>query len=204
MLSEIETAGSSDASAAAAEGNPGPSDLLEITFQKNPNQYNKFLEAEPKILGVTQIMLTVLFITSKMVYFSDWIETNIDIGCSCVGIIAGSLAIAAQNLHLPTLKACLGMQIVTCLTYGFILNISFGFRSNPATTACWYSQVFDELSVCRSLVIGFSQMELIDNLTEAVQIALSITLAVYCCKVIQCCSPRSHEPVIVIKPRASD
>nr|XP_055053187.1 uncharacterized protein LOC129438484 [Misgurnus anguillicaudatus] len=204
MLSEIETAGASDASA-TAEGNPGPSDLLEITFQKNPNQNKKFLEAEPKILGVTQIMLTVLYITSKMAYFSHWIETSVDIGCSCVGIIAGSLAIAAQNLHLPTLKACLGMQIVTCLTYGFILILSFVFLSNPATTACWY--YFEEnykLPSCKSALIGFIQIELIDNLTEAVQIALSITLAAYCCKVIQCCSPRSHEPVIVIKPRASD
>lgn len=204
MLSEIETAGSSDASA-TAEGNPGPSDLLEVTFQRNPNQNKKFLEAEPKILGATQIMLTVLFLTSKIARFSHWIGTSVEIGCSCVGIIAGSLAIAAQNLHLPTLKACFGMQIVTCLTYGFILIISFDLQSNPAYTACWYTLEKNELPLCKSLLIGFSQMDLIDNLTEAVQIALSITLAAYCCKVIQCCSPRSHEPVIVMKPpRASD
>lgn len=35
-------------------------------------------------------------------------------------------------------------------------------------------------------------MELISELIVAVQIALSATLAAYCCKVIQCCSPRSH------------
>ncbi|XP_055053354.1 membrane-spanning 4-domains subfamily A member 4A isoform X2 [Misgurnus anguillicaudatus] len=200
MLTEIETAGSSDASAAAAEGNPGPSDILEVTFQKNPDQKNKFLEAESKILGVTQIMLTVLLITSKIAYFSHWIG-NIGIGCSCVGIIAGSLAIAAQNLHIPTLKACLGMQIVTCLIYGFILIISFDHHFSPADTACYYpyNESRYELPLCKSLLTGLSQMDAIDNLTEAVQIALSITLAAYCCKVIQCCSPRSQVPVIVMR-----
>lgn len=201
MLSEIETAGSSDASA-TAEGNPGPSDLLEVTFQRNPNQNKKFLEAEPKILGATQIMLTVLFLTSKIARFSHWIGTSVEIGCSCVGIIAGSLAIAAQNLHLPTLKACLGMQIVTCLIYGFILIISFDHHMNAAGSACYfpYNESRYELPICKSLLAGFSQMGSIDNLMEAVQIALSITLAAYCCKVIQCCSPRSHVPVIVMKP----
>nr|XP_055053361.1 uncharacterized protein LOC129438579 isoform X3 [Misgurnus anguillicaudatus] len=168
LTAEIETAGSSDASAAAAEGNPGPSDILEVTFQKNPDQKNKFLEAESKILG---------------------------------GIIAGSLAIAAQNLHIPTLKACLGMQIVTCLIYGFILIISFDHHFSPADTACYYpyNESRYELPLCKSLLTGLSQMDAIDNLTEAVQIALSITLAAYCCKVIQCCSPRSQVPVIVMR-----
>ncbi|XP_065131523.1 membrane-spanning 4-domains subfamily A member 4A-like [Paramisgurnus dabryanus] len=199
MLSEIETAGSSDASA-TAEGNPGPSDLLEVTFQRNPNQNKKFLEAEPKILGATQIMLTVLFLTSKIANFSHWIGTSVEIGCSCVGIIAGSLAIAAQNLHFPTIKACLGMQIVTCLIYGLILIISFDYHMNDAESACFYNESRYELPLCKSLLAGFSQMVSIGNLMEAVQIALSITLAAYCCKVIQCCSPRSHVPVIVMKP----
>uniref|UniRef100_A0A4W5KGQ0 Uncharacterized protein n=1 Tax=Hucho hucho TaxID=62062 RepID=A0A4W5KGQ0_9TELE len=39
-------------------------------------------------------------------------------------IIAGSLAIAAQNLHLPTLKACLGMQVVACGASVFNLIVS--------------------------------------------------------------------------------
>lgn len=29
-----------------------PGEILDIRFQKNPNQKHKYLEAEPKILGV--------------------------------------------------------------------------------------------------------------------------------------------------------
>lgn len=34
-----------------------PGEILDIQFQKNPNQKHKYLEAEPKILGV-RVLLT--------------------------------------------------------------------------------------------------------------------------------------------------
>ncbi len=46
---------SGDVSVAAAQSASGSAEagtLLEVTFQRNPRQKYKYLEAEPKILGV--------------------------------------------------------------------------------------------------------------------------------------------------------
>ncbi len=39
---------------------------------------------------------------------------------------------------------------------------------------------------------GFHLLYGLDQLTEVTQIVLSVTIAAYCCKVIPCCTPRSH------------
>ncbi|KAG1952179.1 membrane-spanning 4-domains subfamily A member 4A-like [Pimephales promelas] len=44
-----------------------PGEILDIRFQKNTNHKQKYLEAEPKILGVTQIALAVFFISVTVV-----------------------------------------------------------------------------------------------------------------------------------------
>uniref|UniRef100_A0A8C1G7K1 Uncharacterized protein n=1 Tax=Cyprinus carpio TaxID=7962 RepID=A0A8C1G7K1_CYPCA len=95
---------------------------MEVTFQKNPSQKYKYLEAEPKILGVTEIALTV------------FCNNNVEF---LIGIISGSVAIAAQKLHLPTLKACLGMQVVTCVAYTFCLLETF-VEPYARITDCWH------------------------------------------------------------------
>lgn len=40
------------AQSASDSGDAAAGTLLEVTFQRNPRQKHKFLEAEPKILGV--------------------------------------------------------------------------------------------------------------------------------------------------------
>lgn len=40
------------AAAQSASGSADADTLMEVTFQKNPSQKHKYLEAEPKILGV--------------------------------------------------------------------------------------------------------------------------------------------------------
>ncbi|TRY55755.1 hypothetical protein DNTS_016175 [Danionella cerebrum] len=137
-------------------------EFLEIRFQKNPNQKLKYLEAEPKILGI---------------------------------LIAGSLAIAAQNLHLPTLKACLGMQVVACIAsvIGSVVN------TIPAMYMCWEDVVETyHKTLCKHLNFGLENHYAIQRFFLVIQIALSGTLAAYCCKVVQCCSPVSSVPVITI------
>ncbi|CAB1324720.1 unnamed protein product, partial [Coregonus sp. 'balchen'] len=69
-------------------------------------------ESSPKT-EITQIALSVFHISSVIVIdttgMSMWVQDLPQIIGSLFVIIAGSLAIAAQNLHLPTLKASLGM-----------------------------------------------------------------------------------------------
>lgn len=160
------------------------------------------------MLGVSEIALTVFFFGSKTATLTKENELNFIIPFSFIGIIAGSLAIAAQKLHLPTLKACLGMQIVMCVIYGFLLLISsVAHQQIPSNSTCWqYYDTHEEppvygldTAICTGIVDGVTHLELINQLIVAVQTALSATLAAYCCKVIQCCSPRSHVPVIAMK-----
>lgn len=219
MTSEPE-ADVSDVAEQSASDSGDAGTLLEVTFQRNPRQKYKYLEAEPKILGVTEIALTVFFIGCRIPFYLgisfehelrnsyvmrmyfEWMAYSIMPAFSFVGIIAGILAIAAQKLHLPTLKACLGMQVVTCVTYTIYLFSTINHPSHPG--ACWlyynYNETVPENSTCRLLEEGFSQLTSLDQLIEATQIALSLTLAAYCCKVIPCCTPRSHVPVIVMMP----
>ncbi|KAF4089357.1 hypothetical protein AMELA_G00065240 [Ameiurus melas] len=115
--------------------------LVEVKFQKNPYQTQKYLEAEPKALGVTQIMLSLFFLSILGATLSNQDELTAIIRAfiSSVSIIAGSVAIAAQNLHLPTLKACLGMQVVACLLSVICFIISLNLILEMSFFPhCWY------------------------------------------------------------------
>ncbi|KAK7175999.1 hypothetical protein R3I93_000304 [Phoxinus phoxinus] len=182
-----------------------PGEIVNIRFQKNPNQKHKYLEAEPKILGVTQIAFAV-FLTSvtlllhalvddKDVVIYSWTVSAII--TSMTILIAGSLAIAAQNLHLPTLKACLGMQVVACLACLICIFLHFSVY-HVLFHLCWSEEESSPNSICTHLRIGIENYLALDKLVLAVHIALSATLAAYCCKVIQCCSPVSSVPVITV------
>ncbi|XP_052417233.1 uncharacterized protein LOC127961953 [Carassius gibelio] len=209
MTSEVEpeepevcVAAPAVAAAQSASGSGEAGTLLEVNFQKNHRQKYKYLEAEPKILGVTEIALTVFFVVSKISFYVRLSELyRFMLGLSCVGIISGSVAIASQKLHLPTIKACLGMQVVTCVAYTFCF---LGTVAEPysETIGCWYnfnhSEITHENDLCLQIEKGFSLQYSIDQLVEVTQIVLSITIAAYCCKVIPCCAPRSHVPVIVM------
>ncbi|XP_051508395.1 uncharacterized protein LOC127414413 isoform X2 [Myxocyprinus asiaticus] len=184
--------------------------LLEVTYQRNPKQKYKYLEAEPKILGITEIVLTVFFLGCKIPFYmeaNNWFLLSAIVAFSSISIIGGSVAIAAQKLHLPTLKACLGIQIVMCVIYGiFLITTTFEDYRMPGYDACWlhdsnvnYEETNETSNTCLLLMNGFYNLYSLDQLMEAAQIALSVTLAAYCCKVIQSCSPSSQVPVIVMK-----
>uniref|UniRef100_A0A671LK97 Uncharacterized protein n=1 Tax=Sinocyclocheilus anshuiensis TaxID=1608454 RepID=A0A671LK97_9TELE len=131
----------------------------------------KYLEAEPKILGKNILQYDLAY---HYVFFKQ-------------GIISGAVAVAAQNLHLRTLKACLGMQVVTCVAYTFCL-MGTSVELDPHLIGCWHhndSEITHENDTC-------IQLEVSKTVINVTQIVLSVTLAAYCCKVIPCCTPRSH------------
>ncbi|XP_052340672.1 uncharacterized protein LOC127913154 isoform X2 [Oncorhynchus keta] len=152
----------------AVPGAEGP--LVTVTFQRTPHKKQKYLESQPKALGV---------------------------------IIAGSLAIAAQNLHLPTLKACLGMQVVACVASVINLIVSVSdMAGHRHGYSCWiYAEInsTDHNDSCYSITDStahyFAELVLI----QTALIAISVTLAAYCCKVVNCCSPGQRMPVITLQ-----
>ncbi|XP_029310627.1 uncharacterized protein LOC115023609 isoform X2 [Cottoperca gobio] len=182
------------------------SPLVAIHFQKDVNRKLKYLEAEPKALGITQIGLSVFQITCVGVFLSknlSNISIDIPLFISCLlVIIAGSLAVAAQNLHLPTLRACLGMQIVACgaSIVGMICSLA---KMDGSPNMCWH---YDHNENTTSFRIDCHYIESILShfcaeciVIHVVLVAISVTLAAYCCKVVNCCSPAPRVPVIIVQ-----
>ncbi|XP_076828326.1 uncharacterized protein LOC143474684 isoform X2 [Brachyhypopomus gauderio] len=130
--------------------------LVKVAFQKDLYHKYKYLESEPKALGTTQIMLSLFVLSTRLATLRENLKLQFIFGnLTLFGLIAGSVAIAAQNLHLPT-------------------------------------PLFDH-------TMG------LEMLVQATQIALSVTLAAFCCKVIQCCNPQPSMPVIAVNtPQAPE
>ncbi|XP_054457524.1 uncharacterized protein LOC129093509 isoform X2 [Anoplopoma fimbria] len=116
-------------------------------------------------------------------------------------IIAGSLAVAAQNLHLPTLRACLVMQILAC--GASIFNLIYCLmKLGHVPMLCWY-RYYDVNGtrieeICQSIQSTQSHLYAEIMVIQAALLAISVTLAVYCCKVVNCCSPAPKMPVITV------
>ncbi|XP_038849589.1 uncharacterized protein LOC120047996 isoform X2 [Salvelinus namaycush] len=186
----------------AVPGAEGP--LVAVTFQKTAHKKQKYLESEPKALGVTQIALSVFYISSVIVILTNSISMVVEDLTQIIGsvfvIIAGSLAIAAQNLHLPTLKACLGMQVVACVASVINLIVSVSdMAGHEYGYGCWkYVEInsTDHNDSCYSITASTEHYLAELVLINTALIAISVTLAAYCCKVVNCCSPGQRMVII--------
>ncbi|CAL8240390.1 unnamed protein product [Merluccius merluccius] len=113
---------------------------------------------------------------------------------------AGILAITAQKLHLPTLKACLGMQIFAVIASVFNMVHTMTFFESHMVHSCWYdwdghNETDDMGKLCRQLQASSAasiHCYAGELLVQLALVTISATLAVYCCKVVQCCSPASR------------
>ncbi|XP_040039048.2 uncharacterized protein LOC120823049 isoform X2 [Gasterosteus aculeatus] len=184
---------------------PAQSPLVAVSFQRNVHRKEKYLEAEPKALGITQIGLSVFQNSCVAVLLSKGLSHG-PIGIpffisSLTLIIAGSLAVAAQNLHLPTLRACLGWQIVACGASVFNLICCF-LKMDFGSSFCWYFPYDSDFSTveetCKKIEGATSHFSAEIIVLEVALFAISATLAAYCCKVVNCCSPAPKMPVITV------
>lgn len=193
-----------------AEGAAEP--MVAVTFQRNPHRKQKYLEAMPKALGVTEITLSVhqlcsfTLLSATKTYYTA-INSIIAIGPVLL-VVAGILALAAQNLHVPTLKACLGMQVVACVFSVFnLFEILLDWSMLVAVMQCWehshymehYNSTQDYSKTCILIEDALSRYIAVSILVQAALFAISVTLAAYCCKAVNCCSPISRMPVITIQ-----
>uniref|UniRef100_A0A3Q1HBI9 Uncharacterized protein n=2 Tax=Anabas testudineus TaxID=64144 RepID=A0A3Q1HBI9_ANATE len=195
-----------DEAAVVEEGiSPVQSPLVEVSFQKNVNRKQKYLEAEPKALGITQICLSLFNITCASVFQAKHLCPIPQIPfliTSLLVLIAGSVAVAAQNLHLPMLRVCLGMQIVAC--GASLVNMIWSMLNLAAVaTVCWhfyydYNDPFHS-DTCRKIWDAQMNFYAESEVIQALLFAISVTLAAYCCKVVNCCSPTPKTPVITVQ-----
>ncbi|XP_028988172.1 uncharacterized protein LOC114844747 [Betta splendens] len=186
---------------------PAESPLVTLTFRKDDKRKLKYLEAEPKALGITQIGLSLFNIICATVLLATEIfdlEHQIPILISSLLVmIAGSVAVAAQNLHLPTLKACLGMQIVACVG-SFVSFICSIVNISLAGTFCPYYYYRHGPSICKQIMDSLMHFSAESIIVHVALFAISVTLSVYCCKVINCCTGAPRMPVITVQAPLSN
>ncbi|XP_030579098.1 membrane-spanning 4-domains subfamily A member 4A-like [Archocentrus centrarchus] len=182
------------------------SPLVAVSFQRNIRRKEKFLEAEPKALGITQIVLgvyTIVFLSVFLINGLDHWGNDIPFFISSVlVVIAGVTAVAAQNLHLPTLRACLGMQIVACAASIASIICSL-IKLAPPPSFCWryydYNSTHEDGETCHEIESINSHFFAGAVLIHATLFAISVTLTAYCCKVANCCGPPPKMPVITVQ-----
>ncbi|XP_053715745.1 membrane-spanning 4-domains subfamily A member 4A-like [Synchiropus splendidus] len=183
-----------------------PAPLVAVTFQRNNLRKQKYLEGEPKALGITQIMLSFFqLITISVLISKDLGDKETDIPlfiASSIVVIAGILAIAAQSLHLPTLRGCLAMQIVACAA-SFVNMVCTLTKIESIAFYCW-EYVNDngtsvERNACDQMERMHSHLHTDGVVIHVTLLAISATLAAYCCKVVNCCAPPPKMPVITVQ-----
>ncbi|XP_061921073.1 membrane-spanning 4-domains subfamily A member 4A-like isoform X2 [Entelurus aequoreus] len=159
---------------------------------------------------ITQIGMSVFQITSTSVFHHQNLGTDgkdvIFLMLSLLVVIAGSVAIAAKNLHLPTLMACLGMQIVACLA-SFINIIVLLHNLDQYSTHCWYYSQGNQTTYkndCHTLERTRNHLFAESMLIQVTLLAISVTLAAYCCKVVNCCAPAPKMPVITLQNQPAE
>ncbi|XP_018588726.1 uncharacterized protein LOC108922831 [Scleropages formosus] len=185
---------------------PEEGPLVAVSFQKNREQVRKYLEAEPKALGISEILLSMFIVNTSIITLTSNVnQHNMDIVqiiSSLFLIVAGAVAIAAKNLHLPTVKACLGLQVLACMAcvVNFIVSCA-KFSDPPISYFCWiarYSGNTNQNAFCTMLISTFEHYNAVAFVVHMALMAISATLAAYCCKVIDCCCPKSKMPVITV------
>uniref|UniRef100_A0A3P8SRS4 Si:ch211-212k18.8 n=1 Tax=Amphiprion percula TaxID=161767 RepID=A0A3P8SRS4_AMPPE len=204
MMAEEAAIVEEDISPAQISGSESP--LVALTFQRNVHRKQKYLEAEPKALGITQVGLSMYMIICVAVFQAKGLSSlSTDIPffiSSLLVVIAGNVAVAAQNLHVPTLRACLGMQIVSCGASIFNIICSL-IKMEGMPYYCWsYYYDNDTLhygEICHKIENVQSHFFAGSVLIQATLLAISATLAAYCCKVANCCGPAPKMPVITVQ-----
>ncbi|XP_061565490.1 uncharacterized protein LOC133419984 [Cololabis saira] len=191
---------------AATLAEEGQSPLVAVSFQRDVHRKKKFLEAEPRALGITQVGLSVYNIINAGVFQAKGLsQQGTDIAIlisSLLVVIAGNVAVAAQSLHLPMLRACLGMQIVACAASIFNVVCTL-LKMEDFYLFCWND--YDEnitashAEICHQTENLHSHFCAGAIVVQFALLAISATLAAYCCKVVNCCGPAPRMPVISIQ-----
>ncbi|XP_041842492.1 uncharacterized protein LOC121640710 isoform X3 [Melanotaenia boesemani] len=174
---------------------PAQSPLVAVTFQRNVHRKEKYLEAEPKALGITQIGLSVYKIICVGMFQAQGLsELSTDIPFYIASLL---------------LRACLGMQIVACGASIFNIICSL-IKMEQMSFYCWRYYYDNESTttpyndICQQITNVHSHFYAGGVLIQVTLLAISATLAAYSCKVVNCCGPAPKIPVISIQTPPSN
>ncbi|KAF7207342.1 transcript variant X1 [Nothobranchius furzeri] len=181
---------------------PAQSPLVSVTFQRNARRKEKFLEAEPKALGIAEIGLSLYTIICLGVLQSKGLSdpsSGIPIFiASLLCFINDCFCLLKRISCFLQLRACLGMQILAC--GASIVNIICTLvKMGDWSHHCWYLHADKYQEVCHQIEFIFFNFYGGGVLVQATVLAISASLMAYCCKVVNCCGPAPKMPVIMVQ-----
>ncbi|CAB1344998.1 unnamed protein product [Coregonus sp. 'balchen'] len=165
-----------------------------------------YQEFQPKALGVSQITLGVFVLNSVYVSVANRLDQRNEEVTRAIGslsaIVAGSVAIAAQSLHVPTLKACLGTQLAACLMAMFnVVVVGEKLSDTHLVPDCWhftdYNNTHHHHTTCDKLMNAVYPFYVEWFLVHATLLGISVTLTIYSCKLLRFCSPAAPSTPVV-------
>lgn len=183
-----------EAAVVGAEHGSSHIPLVSVSFQKNEQRKLKFLEGEPKALGITQICLSFFQGSCMVSLIANGLDRKdleiVFLITSVLILIGGSVAVASKNLCMATLKACVGMEIVASVASFFNLILCLSQMDDYYCFHLAYeNSTYDNMAFCRTIdaahVHLFAELVVI----QVTLLSISITLVVYGCKVVTCCTP---------------
>ncbi|KAL0970491.1 hypothetical protein UPYG_G00242780 [Umbra pygmaea] len=163
-----------------------------------------YQEFQPKALGVSQITLGVFVLNSVYVSVANRLDKkNVEVTRaigSLSAIVAGSVAISAQSLHGPTLKACLGTQLTACLMAVFnVVMVGGKLSDTHIVPHCWLFADYNNTHhhyTCDLLMNAVYAYYVEWFLVHATLLGISVTLTIYSCKLLRFCSPTANRTPI--------
>uniref|UniRef100_A0A8C4RGJ7 Membrane-spanning 4-domains subfamily A member 15-like n=1 Tax=Erpetoichthys calabaricus TaxID=27687 RepID=A0A8C4RGJ7_ERPCA len=164
---------------------------MGTNFCPVPQKLQRFLEGEPKALGVVQIMIGVINIGFGIVLaFSGSLAviSGIPFWASIMYIISGSLSIcAADKMQLCKIKGALATNIISTIFSGIgIIMYSMDLGIQICFNKCYYNYSYEVAQGIKGVLLIFTILEF----------CVSLCTSVYCCKAT-CGNP--DQPLIIIQ-----
>lgn len=178
-----------------------PVHMQHVARVLSPHGVQAFLKGHPKALGTVQIMIGLLSlllgIASTVYADSAFVFTGVPFWASAIYIIAGSLAVAAENqINSPAalclMNGSLGMNVFSAIAAGIaIIFLSLDLVNGPNCRYCtWhYDSSTDNIErKYRALFAGISVVLLLFAILELV---ISICLSGFACNADSCCNTQA-------------
>ncbi|XP_028654214.1 uncharacterized protein LOC114648995 [Erpetoichthys calabaricus] len=176
---------------------------MNITLKKASNNLEQFLQVKPKLLGIVQIM-TGIFLAGYGFLLSIGIIVKIFVIHGILGIlltICGILAIIAQKKLSPALiKACMAMDIMAATAGAFFVLI---YEERFMSYDLWNCTMENGTDLVENVQCQEAKIMKIIIFDESaflflVSTAISIAVAVYCCKAVQLCQKGQEMEVALV------
>ncbi|XP_038654772.1 membrane-spanning 4-domains subfamily A member 15-like [Scyliorhinus canicula] len=165
----------------------------------------KFLEGEPKALGVTAVLIGIVQILFgiPLALFTNFLPIILasPFLIGTMFVVSGALSIAAeQNPHIKLLRACLATNIISALLAisGVIVYLIDIQEVQICIVHSWNCQgppQFYALMYYTFIVL---------LLFTLLELTISIAIAAFVCKSTRCCHPYSSMPVLLLDNNMSE